>query len=74
MLLKETELKQNAAAYAEQQKNISSVAPQIFLNRKKEIFLIMNWQPAGRHIIVGKVQKVSTNYSSPLKPMQLKQE
>jgi len=38
MLLKETELKQNAAAYADQQKNISSVAPQIFLNRKKEIF------------------------------------
>ena len=57
MLLKETELKQNAAAYAEQQKNISSVAPLNILNRKKEIFLIMNWQIAGRHIIVEKYRK-----------------
>jgi len=38
MLLKETELKQNAAAYAELKKNISSETTPIFLDRKKEIF------------------------------------
>ncbi|MFZ7118477.1 MAG: 4Fe-4S dicluster domain-containing protein [Bacteroidota bacterium] len=36
--MKETELKQNAAAYAELKKNISSETTPIFLDRKKEIF------------------------------------
>ena len=38
MLLKETELKQNAALYHERQKNNSSDSPPIFLERKKEVF------------------------------------